>query len=328
MFSRILKALCTLVAVAMLSACGGASSTVDPFVATRVIAFGDGFNYVNASGAGLSTVQTGDTDITIAGRIAATRYGIVVKDVATGPALAATGGFSYATANARVADVDAQITTFLNAAGTVGKKDLIIIAVGNWDVYDAVLSGATSMETPAEALVVSIQRLTNAGAEHVVIMPSINMARTPWARTTPNGKSLADIQKLSITTASLPSLSSFNVLLSTKLSAAYTQDRKPVLLLDQSSIFNNFAGYSDTNGTTRILNGSGLAITADTGFYVPVCSTPTAFAGCTLANLTAGASSVDYQTYVFADNINLTPLANRFLADNMAFTLRALGWAP
>ena len=328
MFSRILKALCTLAAAALLSACGGASSTVNPFVATRVIAFGDGFSYVDANGAGLSTVQTGETDITIAGRIAATRYGIVVKDVATGPALAATGGFSYATANARVAGVDAQITAFLNAAGSVGKKDLIIITVGNWDVYDAVLSGATSMDAPATALVASIQRLTNAGAEHVVVMPSINMARTPWARTTPNGKSLADIQKLSITTANLTSLNSFNVLLSTKLSAAYTQDRKPVLLLDQSSVFNNFAGYSDTDGVTRIINGSGLAITADTGFYVPVCSTPTAFAGCTLANLTGGSTSIDYQSYVFADNINLTPLANRFLADNMAYTMRAIGWAP
>ena len=328
MFSRILKALCAFVAVALLSACGGASSTVEPFVATRVIAFGDGFNYVDANGAGLSTVRTGETDITIAGRVAATRYGIVVKDATGVNPLPASGGFSYATVNARVAGVDAQISAFLNAAGTVGKKDLIIISVGNWDVYDAVLSGATSMDASATALVASIQRLTNAGAEHVVVMPSINMARTPWARTTPNGKSLADIQKLSITTANLPSLSSFNVLLSTKLSAAYTQDRKPVLLLDQSSIFNNFAGYSDTNGTTRILNGSGLAITADTGLYVPVCSTPTAFAGCTLANLTAGAASIDYQTYVFADNINLTPLANRFLADNMAFTMRALGWAP
>ena len=333
-FSRILKVLCTLAAAAMLSACGGASSTVDPFVATRVIAFGDGFNFVDANGAGLSTVQTGETDITIAGRIAATRYGIVVKDVQSNP-LAATGGFSYANARARsVTDVGAylsvnsQITAFLNSAGSVGKKDLIVIAVGNWDVYDATLSGGTSMDSVTTALVASIQRLTNAGAEHVVVMPSINMARTPWARTAPNGKSLADIQKLSITTANVPALNSFNVLLSTKLSAAYTQDRKPVLLLDQSSIFNNFAGYSDTDGTTRILNGSGLAITADTGFYVPVCSTPTAFAGCTLANLTAGAASVDYQTYVFADNINLTPLANRFLADNMAFTMRSFGWAP
>ena len=330
MFSRILKALCTLAAVAMLSACGGASSTVAPFVATRVIAFGDGFNFVDLNGAGLSTVQTGETDITIAGRIAATRYGIVVKDVATGPALSATGGFSYATASAKVSDVATQIDTFLaSAGGSVAKKDMIIISVGNWDVKANAEGAVTqSIDTATTNLVTAIQRLTNAGAEHVVVMPSINMARTPWARTAPNGKSLADIQKLSITTANVPALDSFNVLLSTKLSAAYTQDRKPVLLLDQSSLFNNFAGYSDTDGTTRILNVSGLAITADTGFYVPVCSTPTTFSGCTLANLTGGATSIDYQSYVFADNINLTPLANRFLADNMAYSMRALGWAP
>ena len=332
MFSRTLKALCTLAAVALLSACGGASSTVDPFVATRVIAFGDGFNYVNASGAGLSTVQTGETDITIAGRIAATRYGIVVKDVATGPALAATGGFSYATASATVSDVVTQINTYLTSAGgSVAKKDLIIISVGNWDVKANAEGTATqSIDTATTNLVTAIQRLTNAGAEHVVVMPSINMARTPWAKALANTNaiSLADIQKLSITTANLPALTSFNVLLSTKLSAVYTQDRKPVLLLDQSSVFNNFAGYSDTDGTTRIINGSGLAITADTGLYVPVCLSPTAFAGCTLANLAGGASSTDYQSYVFADNINLTPLVNRFLADNMAYTMRALGWAP
>ena len=344
MFSRTLKALCTLAAAAMLSACGGASSTVDPFVATRVIAFGDGFNYVDANGSGQSTVRTTDlttnpvvyvTDDTIAGRIAASRYGIVVKDVATGPALAATGGFSYATATATVDDVAAltsgQIDRFLaSAGGTVAKKDLIIISVGNWDIKAAVasLTPAADIDTATTKLVAAIQRLTNAGAEHVVVMPSINMARTPWARTAPNGKSLADIQMLSITTANLPSLNSFNVLLSTKLSTAYTQDRKPVLLLDQSSVFNNFAGYSDTDGTTRIINGSGLGITADTGFYVPVCSTPTAFAGCTLANLTGGATSIDYQTYVFADNINLTPLANRFLADTMAYSMRSFGWAP
>ncbi|BDU56753.1 SGNH/GDSL hydrolase family protein [Limnohabitans sp. TEGF004] len=328
-FSRTLKALCAVMAATLLSACGGASSTVDPFVATRVIAFGDGFNYVDGAGAGLSTVQTGETDNTIAGRIAA-RYGIVVKRVADGATvlnpLASTGGFSYATANARVADVDAQITAFLSSAGSVAKKDLIIIAVGNWDIYDAYTNGVTSMDSNASALVASIQRLTTAGAEHVVVMPAINMARTPWAA----NKSLAGIQQLSITTSSLPGLNSFNFLLLTKLNAAFRQDRKPVYLLDRSSDFNNFAGQFDTNGSTRIINVSGMALTADTGLYVPVCTAHTAMAGCALGglNTTSPLTATSYQSYVFADDINLTPLANRFLADRMIYTMQTFGWAP
>ena len=331
-FSRTLKALCSVMAAAMLSACGGASSTVDPFVATRVIAFGDGFNYVDGTGAGLSTVQTGETDNTIVGRVAA-RYGIVVKDVATGPALSATGGFSYATANAKVSDVVTQIDTFLTqASGVVAKKDLIVIAVGNWEVKAAVASAtpAADMDTATTNLVTAIQRLTAAGAEHVVVMPAINMARTPWAATSPSSKSLADIQQLSITTSSLPGLNSFNFLLLTKLNAAYRQDKKPVYLLDRSSDFNNFAGQFDTNGTTRIINVSGLALTADTGLYVPVCTAHAAMAGCALGGLdtTSPLTATSYQSYVFADDMNLTPLANRFLADRMIYTMQTFGWAP
>ena len=327
-FSRTLKALCSLTAVAMLSACGGASSTVDPFVATRVIAFGDGFNHVDGAGAGLSTVQTGETDNTIAGRIAA-RYGVVVKNVQTN-ALAATGGFSYATANAKVSDVVAQIDAFLTTAnGAVAKKDLIIVAVGNWDIKANAEGNATeSIDTATTNLVTAIQRLTAAGAEHVAVMPPINMARTPWAKA--SGKSLADIQQLSLTTDKLPGLTSFNFLLSQKLDKAFPQDRKPVYLLDRSGDFNNFAGYSDTNGTTRIINVSAMAITPDTGLYMPVCLNPSAIAGCALTGVdtTSPLTSTSYQSYVFADDINLTPLANRYLADRMIFVMQTIGWAP
>jgi hypothetical protein len=324
-FSRTLKALCVMFAAVLLTACGGASSTIDAFRPTRVIAFGDGFSYVDANGYGLSTARTNEVDNTIAGRIAA-RAGIVVKAVASNP-LAATGGFSYASPKARVADVDSQITAFLaSAGGVVAKKDLIIITVGNWDIYDAVMTGA-SVDTASTNLVTSLKRLTDAGAEHVVVMPAINMARTPWALTSPNGMSLADIQKLSITTSSL---TSFNFLLLSKLNDAYKQDRKPVYLLDRSGDFNSFAGKFDTNGTTRILNVSGMAITADTGLYVPVCpaattrvSTDATFAeGCALP------ATTEYRTYVFADDVNLTPVANRFLADRILAVLVNYGWLP
>ena len=328
-FSRTFKALCAVALMALLSACGGASSTVDPFTPKRIIAFGDGFSYVDGNGYGLSTVRTNEVDNTIVGRIAA-RVGIVVKAVSSNP-LAATGGFSYASPKARVADVGTQINTFLtDAGGVVGDKDMIIITVGNWDVYDAVMSNA-NMDTAATNLVTAVKRLTNAGAKHVVLIPAINMARTPWALTAPNSKTLQEIQMLGITTATLPSLTSLNYLMLLKIADAYKEEAKPpVKFKDRSGDFNSFAGKFDTNGSTRILNMSGMAITADTGLYVPICAaaasrvdTDSTFAtGCALPGTT------DYQTYVFADDINLTPLANRFLADRTVVTLISEGWLP
>ena len=325
MFSRILKALCALVAVAMLSACGGASSTVDPFVATRVIAFGDGFNYVDANGAGLSTVQTGETDITIAGRVAA-RYGIVVKDVTTGPVLSAAGGFSYASASAKVSDVATQINTFLNSAGgVVAKKDLIIIAVGNWDIKAAIASGTPTadIDTATTNLVTAIQRLTNAGAEHVVIIPPTNISRTPWATTYIAAN--PSVTRAAIQNLSNSASTSYNFTLLAKLQAAYRQDRNPVVVLDRTTDFNSFAGSVDVTGTA-VVNYSGISLT---NLSTAVCTTASPAAGCTTAVGAGGLiNSSDYLTSVFADEINLTPVMNRYLADRIIYSMVSFGWAP
>ncbi len=314
-FSRTLKALCAVVAAALLSGCGGASSTVDPFVATRVIAFGDGFNYVDSNGYGLSTVRTSETTNTLAGRIAE-RYGIVVKDAA----LASSGGFSYASANAKVSDVATQINTFLTASGgVVAKKDLIIIAVGNWDIKAAAATNDTAaINTATSALVTAIQRLTNAGAEHVVVIPSTNMARTPWA--TSSGLSRTTIQDLSNSAAT-----SFNFTLNTKLGDAYRQDRKPVLLLDPTTDYNSFAGSVDVNGNA-VRNFSGIVLN---NLSTAVCTTSSPATGCTTSVGAGGVlNGTDYLTAVFADEINLTPVINRYLADRMLFTMKNIGWAP
>ncbi len=314
-FSRTLKALCAVVAAALLTGCGGASSTVDPFVATRVIAFGDGFNYVDSNGYGLSTVRTSETTNTLAGRIAE-RYGIVVKDAA----LASSGGFSYASANAKVSDVATQINTFLTASGgVVAKKDLIIIAVGNWDIKAAAATNDTAaINTATSALVTAIQRLTNAGAEHVVVIPSTNMARTPWA--TSSGLSRTTIQNLSNSAAT-----SFKFTLNTKLGNAYRQDRKPVLLLDPTTDYNSFAGSVDVNGNA-VRNFSGIVLN---NLSTAVCTTSSPATGCTTSVGAGGVlNGTDYLTAVFADEINLTPVINRYLADRMLFTMKNIGWAP
>ena len=322
--SRTLKALCAVVAAGLLSACGGASSTVDPFVATRVIAFGDGFNYVDGSGYGLSTVQTSETNNTLAGRIAQ-RYNIVVKRVRNSGvvenALGATGGYSYAAPSATASDVSAQIDQFLtDANNVVAKKDLIIIAVGNWDIKAAAAANDTAaIATATTTLTSAIQRLTARGAEHVLVIPSINMARTPWSTSVANTISRATIQNLSNTATT-----SFNFTLNTKLGDAYRQDRKPVLLLDPTVDFNSFAGSVDVNGNA-VGNFSGISLN---NLSTAVCTSPGTWSGCTLANLVGGSSSVAYQTAVFADDINLTPVVNRYLADRMLLIMNIIGWAP
>ena len=108
-FSTLMHAVALLAACALVG-CGGASSTVDPLVPTRVIAFGDAYSAVDATtGAGTFTVQTGETDNTVAGRIAA-KYGFVLNGTTT------SGGFSYANGtlnSGKVSDVEIQINTYL-----------------------------------------------------------------------------------------------------------------------------------------------------------------------------------------------------------------------
>ena len=78
-----LTRIAALMVACVLVGCGGASSTVDPLVPTRVIAFGDAYSAVDpATGAGTFTVQTGETDNTLAGRIAA-KYGFVLNGTTT-----------------------------------------------------------------------------------------------------------------------------------------------------------------------------------------------------------------------------------------------------
>ena len=55
--NRIIKALCASAVIAVLSACGGATSTVDPFKPTRVVGLGD--SYAAASSSVVSQVAAG-----------------------------------------------------------------------------------------------------------------------------------------------------------------------------------------------------------------------------------------------------------------------------
>ena len=261
---------------ALLSACGGASSTVDPLRPDRVIAFGDGFNAVDASGYGVNTVQAvANTDLpddTVAGRLAYNKYGITLTRVSGTAALDSTKkGFSYAHGLARIEDtvtkgvdntvdgIEKQIDNFL-AGNRPGNKDLFIISAGSLDIYDA-FTNNTTLAAPVTALVAAIKRLTDAGAKYVLIVYPPNMARTPWAirKTSADRNTVQDLSYDTGTTCS-----SFSCRTTIALNTEYpaTSSRQPILLADLMGYSNLITG---TGGTTTVTFKGASLTTTGTG---------------------------------------------------------------
>jgi adhesin HecA-like repeat protein len=309
-----LMRIATIMAACALVGCGGASSTVDPLVPTRVIAFGDALSDTSSLpiGSGQFTVRTGETDNTLAGRLAA-KYGIVLNNGST-----TSGGYSYAdgTLNSgKVSDVGNQITTYLGHVGnSIGAKDLIIITVGSQDIYYAAKNNnPNGVVSAATNLTSQIQRLTNAGAKYVLVVLPINMARTPWGLSGADATSSV-IQGLSYDTGN--QCLSFSCQLIIKLNSAYpaTTSHQPILLADLISYSNLLTGtgagaentylnYGVTNPNTAACNAGGTS-------------------GCA-----TNAVNANYATYVFADTLNLTPFANRLLADYIYnYNFYRAGW--
>ena len=262
-FQRLL-CVALLALASLLTACGGASSTVNPLRPDRVIAFGDGFNAVDSDGFGVTTVRgvvgTDFPDDTIAGRMAYLRYGITLWDVPaaqrTSSLDASKKGFSYAQGLARIQDsatpvgvdsVEKQIDKYLTA-NRPGEKDLFIITAGSLDIYDASINN-TSLASPVTALVNAIKRLTDSGAKYVLIVYPPNMARTPWGIRKASAARLA-VQDLSYDTGT--SCTSFSCRTTIALNLEYpaTSAHQPILLADLMGYSNLITGTAGTSAVT------------------------------------------------------------------------------
>ncbi len=145
-FSRTLKALSTLLVAAVLTACGS-GSTVDPFKPTRVVGLGDGYALATNS---------------------------VVSQVAAG--FGQSSIVSSATSGGVIADLSAQIA---QVPGGVTSTDLVVISVGTNDLKGglAQVNYAASVGT----VVTQIQGLLGT-TKHVLVMPVLDLSRTPWGR--------------------------------------------------------------------------------------------------------------------------------------------------
>lgn len=374
-----LMGVCALALASLLSACGGASSTVNPLSTkvnpsianARVIAFGDALSDVGASGLRYTVNDaSAGGSMTVAERLAfiygfTTMSPVTDNCASTNTCVLSGGAYSYAQGEARVSaagtatSLSGQVTNFLTN-NTPGDNDLIIITAGTRDIiYNAqqyfanssVMSAAQAKANVAQAavdLANVVQRFTAAGAKHVLVVAPFNVARMPWVLAMPGvtpttyyptfSDQYSFVQQLSILTSGDTSCGSFGCQLSAALVTRYpaTSYGQPVLLADVAQYFNLMTGtgaggrdiysrlFPNPTGnasTFPIATSSGAALTNPD---VPVClvnitpSTP-----CTTpaspsrikSNLNNGGALWDYSTAVFADDVNLTPAANRMIAD-------------
>jgi hypothetical protein len=243
---------------------------------------------------------------------------------------------------------------------TAGQQDIVNAATAYYaNPTDAQAATAkANIATAAADLVQSIQKLTNSsvGAKHVLVIAPLNVARTPWglsqgANYPSSSANYTFLEKLSVALEGDNTTGSFGSQLALSIGNAYpsTSSGLKVFLADLSSYFNlmtgtdTVSGFAHPTGSLKTYNtyltAAGVALTNPD---VPVCVTvpasgaivtPVTTTSCTTGIIVNPATSAlwDYNTSVFADHLNLTPAANRILADYIfngagMGTMRTAGW--
>ena len=284
-FRRTLKALCSVIVVGLLSACGS-SSTVDALKPTRVFGLGDGYNVPT-----FTVTGTTDTALTVVQQVAVL-FGVstsLITNYATGNALI--------TANATVTtdqSLTEQITHVISDVGTFTKSDLVVITIGTRDIKAGVAA-----TTAATDLTAQVDRLLKANARHILIMQPLELTNTPFGRGNAAfaGKTVDFISEVSSALQTLVA------------QGGYTSN--PVIY-GGTGLSSNFNVYT-TSATGAYLEFS-------TSTQVPYCASPTTLTGCSVIG-----GNDTYGTRLFADNLNLTPAGNRWVALHM-FNATAQGW--
>lgn len=276
----------SLAAAAALTACGSSSveSALQP---ERFLVVGDGFSDIGQGPGGAApTVNDGSRLWT---QELASNYGKTI-------APASAGGLSWAQAYARVNQADVsghnapsiadQITQLL-ATTTLGANDVVLMSAGLSDVVaeveaaGGVITDTTraNVKAAGTAYGKQVRRLLDAGAAHVAMTGVYNLGNSPWAKS--YGDAVAqDITRLTV---------NFNDAALIEVTELWQK----VLWRDSALMYN----VVSNNPGTYALDNSDTA----------VCTVADAY-GCTTSTLLAGA---DYQRYLWADGIHMTPRINR-----------------
>jgi phospholipase/lecithinase/hemolysin len=298
-------ALCA--SAALLAACGS-SSTESALTPTRLISFGDAFSDVGQAGSDHKyTVNDSVTNNWL--QQLAQRYGQTIT-----PSVG--GGQGYARANARIKDkpdvagnattptVTEQINAFLAAGGSFGKDDLIIINGGLSDVLTeakAFLAGSQTQDQMTARVQQSgrdladlARRLMDAGAEHVVVVGTINLGITPWGQNSGQAGVLNDAS-LRFNEAFLVSVSNVT---------------QKLLYLDAAYYFNAAA---QTPSNFSMTNARDVVCTSvDPG---PGIGLGTGQVNSSLCTASTVLPNVNYNDYMFADALYTGPTLQRLFGD-------------
>ncbi|HMN21674.1 MAG TPA: SGNH/GDSL hydrolase family protein [Ottowia sp.] len=290
-------------AVALLAGCGS-SSVVSDLQAERFIAVGDGFSDVGQGPTG-QPYTVADGSPTWLQQLAS-YYKLEVKP-------ASAGGWGYAQGHARVDSADPrgapsvreQVDELLAATTLDPKKDVVFINGGMNDIVAAVeatgISEATNkaVEAAADALAEQVRRLRDAGARHIAVIGVYWLGQSPWGRAYGHRVELNELSNR------------FNTRL-------LVGDQKSVLGIapfqDNSVAYVDAAAFYYTGVSTDVdrVNDRWKSMPID-NLGDAVCNTPDA-STCTPSTLKAGVS--DYDRYLFADDLHLTPAAQRLFSDS------------
>jgi GDSL-like Lipase/Acylhydrolase len=300
-------------------------TVVCKFSPSRVIAFGDDLSTVDANGYGTYTVNTSETNTTVASRLAS-KYGLVLRAIPSASSVVPAGeSYSYATGFGDSASTATQINNFLSS-NTPQSSDLFVITIGREDIMAATATFNTqSIDIATTTLTNAVKSLTNSGAKHVLVVNPINVARTPLVLTGFYSSYASNAQALSYDTGT--SCLSFTCLLTTKLNSAFpaSASYQPVLLADLMSYFNLITGTVNTASVNTFLSYG----VANPDVYVCINIVPFS---CSISSVTTGTSSFngsswDYTNSIFAGPYLLTPFAQRLLADYIyEYIFYRAGW--
>lgn len=291
-------------AALLLAACG--SGTIESELRpARIVTFGDALADQGQTG---SSYTVNDGGLNIWTQRVALSFGLDLKP-------AAAGGTAFATGNARVSrkpdaagngatpSVTEQIDAFL-ARGAFDPNDLLIVNAGTADVVAEMAKVTAGTQTSEQMLAelrqagrdlaAQVRRLVGAGAEHIVVVGTYDLGRSPWARAIGQQQLLSDAS------------ARFNE----QLLVAMVDLGRNVLYVDAPLVFNIMIAEPSVYGMTNSTDP--VCTSVDPGPGIGIGPGQVNSARCTTATLPAGAN---YGLFVFADRIYPTPAAHRALGE-------------